>query len=180
MISSARFHSLSRAFTALHRHNTSLADARKSCHDLLMQDRLIVLALLATAACVSAFAQLPQFVKDEFDGHNLRPIQNEPTVSQPSRIDFDHTLWEAQIDGVTLTFMFMIGLHHGSDLDAISVTEGATNQWQVIFSGTYAGQTVITGRNPSKADITNNLSLTIMIRQKKSWVVSGSGSLASE
>jgi hypothetical protein len=126
-----RFHAFSLRFTGVFRPNNRLAEAAKSCHDLLMQDRLIVLALLATAACTSASAQIAQPLADGSGSAQILPL-----------LDLNGEWWGDERGSIFNRYVPKARIEHqGKDFSVIEATENVPYYGQKFLGGSYSGET---------------------------------------
>jgi TPR repeat protein len=126
-----RFHAFSLRFTGVFRPNNRLAEAAKSCHDLLMQDRLIVLALLATAACTSASAQIAQPLADGSGSAQILPL-----------LDLNGEWWGDERGSIFNRYVPKARIEHqGKDFSVIAATENVPYYGQKFLGGSYSGET---------------------------------------
>jgi len=118
-------------------HDLPLAPAQRSCHDLHMQDRLVTLALLATATCLSALAQTSS---PDIDRSNIRqvPRQDQSTPSN-AIIDLDG-IWEAPFGGLLNFQIIQITIQlRGNELSA-AYSAPRAYIGHLAFHGIYSGQ----------------------------------------
>ena len=150
-----QFHAFSRPFIAVFRHHSRLVQARTSCNDRLMQDRLIVLALLAMAACLSAPAQVPQAIIDQVLPNDIEV----PRLDDSSQAVFDFNgTWESVNRNVTTTVRMY---QSGTTLTVKDFTPGSSYRARDVFIGTYDGQISYAGTAYPDTPSSFRISMTI-------------------
>jgi hypothetical protein len=135
----SRFHWFSRVFTVVFRHEKRIVPMQEPCNDRLMHGRFIPLALLATAACMSAPGQTTN--SGFSDPEQLRRFL-DGWLSQTPQFAASRPVFN--LNGSWASEDVLIWIEQkGTNIAISDITRSSPYKDKTLFRGDYEGETTV-------------------------------------